>query len=58
MSQSPSAQITIDQLRNREIIAADLLNTAGAQAGARTTAISAPSEPLSRFGRKLAGHDA
>lgn len=57
MSQSPAAQITIDQLRNREIVAADLLPALAADAGRRTI-ITAPSAPLSVFGRKMTGHDA
>lgn len=56
MSQSP-APITINQLRNREIIATDLL-TSAPEADRRQTIITAPSEPMSVFGRKLAGHDA
>jgi hypothetical protein len=62
MSQSPAAQITIDQLRNREIVASDLLRTAAANPaadhGRRSNVITAPSEPMSVFGRKMAGHDA
>ncbi|WP_422759075.1 hypothetical protein [Paenarthrobacter sp. C1] len=57
MSQSP-APITIDQLRNREIIATKLLTSAPAEADRRQTIITAPSGPMSVFGRKLAGHDA
>lgn len=57
MSQSPAAQITIDQLRNREIIATDLLATAAANPGDRQSIITAPAAPLSVFGRKLAGHE-
>lgn len=57
MSQSPAAQITLDQLRNREIVAADLIPAIAADAGRRTI-ITAPSEPLSVFGRKMTGHDA
>lgn len=58
MSQSPTAQITLDQLRNREIVAADLVSAGAANAGARSTVITAPSAPLSVFGRKMTGHDA
>ncbi|QOT19221.1 hypothetical protein [Paenarthrobacter sp. YJN-5] len=57
MSQGP-APITIDQLRNREISATDLPTLAPAEADRRQTIITAPSEPVSVFGRKLAGHDA
>lgn len=57
MSQNPAAQITIDQLRNREIVAADLLTAAAANPGDRRTIITAPGEPMSVFGRKLAGHE-
>jgi hypothetical protein len=57
MSQNPSAQITIDQLRNREIVAADLLHAVAVNPSARSTAINAPSGPLSVFGRKIVGHD-
>lgn len=52
-----SNPITADQLRNREILAADLLGTATAQAGPRTTIATAPSTPLSVFGRKMVGHE-
>lgn len=60
-----TSTITLDQLRNREIVAADLLNigeagrghTAPIQAGARATIITAPSAPMSVFGRKMAGHE-
>jgi hypothetical protein len=57
MSQNPAVQITTDQLRNREIVATDLLATAAANPGDRRTIITAPSEPMSVFGRKLAGHE-
>ena len=57
MSQNPTA-ITVDQLRNREIVAADLLDAVAANTSARNPVITAPSEPLSVFGRKMTGHDA
>jgi hypothetical protein len=57
MSQSPAAEITIDQLRNSEIVAADLVEAAALNPGGRRTIITAPGEPMSVFGRKLAGHE-
>lgn len=61
MSQSPVTPITTDQLRNREIVAADLLRAAAwnpaENPGDRRTIITAPSAPMSVFGRKLAGHE-
>ncbi|GAA4033829.1 hypothetical protein GCM10023063_17090 [Arthrobacter methylotrophus] len=57
MSQNPSQQITVDQLRSREIVVSDLVGAVAAKTGARRTAITAPSEPLSVFGRKMTGHD-
>lgn len=56
MSQ-PSATITIDQLRNREIAVTDLLRTAAPTVPARLGHLGAPVEPLSVFGRKIVGHD-
>lgn len=52
-----TSKITIDQLRNSEIVAADLLPADGIVVGRRRSVITAPSEPLSVFGRKLAGHE-
>lgn len=57
MSQNPAA-ITVDQLRNREIVAADMLHAVTENGTGRRTLITAPGEPLSLFGRKMAGHDA
>lgn len=51
-----SSPITTDQLRNREIVASDLLTAATAQAP-RLTIAAAPSAPLSVFGRKMFGHE-
>lgn len=55
MSQNAAA-ITVDQLRNEEIVAADLLRATTATPGGRRTSVSAASTPLSVFGRKMAGH--
>lgn len=55
MAQNPA--ITEDQLRNREIAAADLISSDSFPAGAGHV-ITAPGRPLSVFGRKIAGHDA
>jgi hypothetical protein len=60
-----TSTITTDQLRNREIAAADLLRTsddarlhsAPVQSSTRATIITAPSAPMSVFGRKMAGHE-
>lgn len=51
-----TSTITLDQLRNREIVAADLLTAATESQGAHATIITAPGGPLSVFGRKMAGH--
>lgn len=55
MSQNAPA-ITRDQLRNEEIVVADLIRTTAATTGVRRTVISTAGAPLSVFGRKLAGH--
>lgn len=52
-----TSTITLDQLRDREIVAADLLDTVQATPDARRTALTVPSIPLSVFGRKMAGHE-
>lgn len=60
-----TSAITLDQLRNREIVASDLLragdtggvHTTTATSSARATIITAPSAPVSVFGRKMAGHE-
>lgn len=57
MSLNP-ADITVDQLRNGEIVASDLLHAAAATPADRRTAIASPGAPLSVFGRKMVGHDA
>jgi hypothetical protein len=57
MSHNTAAQITTDQLRNREIVVADLLQASATKPGDHRTIITAPSEPMSVFGRKLAGHE-
>ncbi|MET4144025.1 hypothetical protein [Arthrobacter sp. UYCo732] len=54
---SENTTISTGQLRNREIVAADLLHTIEANPDARRTALTVPSEPLSVFGRKMAGHE-
>ncbi|ACL42364.1 hypothetical protein Achl_4413 (plasmid) [Pseudarthrobacter chlorophenolicus A6] len=51
-----TSTITIDQLRNREIGAAELLATAGENDDRSRNIVTAPGAPLSVFGRKLAGH--
>lgn len=48
--------ITIDQLRNHEIGAAELLSSAARNNDGGRTIVTAPTAPLSVFGRKLAGH--
>lgn len=54
---SQPSTITIEQLRRREINAADLLRAEPSAAGSRPSALTVPSAPLSVFGRKVIGHD-
>ena len=57
MSQSPTVQITPEQLGRREIIVTDLLETRGPDLPASDTAVAfAPVQPLSVMGRKMVGH--
>ncbi|MBG0738687.1 hypothetical protein IV500_04530 [Paeniglutamicibacter antarcticus] len=57
MAPTRTPQITIDQLRKREIVTVDLLDSAAPNAGDRRDIITAPVQPLSVFSRKVTGHD-